>query len=695
MMQTSTYGSVILSSLKQNFGAYLFWPRAEIHLSVLCSRLPETTIKNGREKTVEILKDIKNYLLSLGERFTDESLIFLDEEIERYEKTIQLTIHNEREEGVSADVINQYASLKTEEGIIGIHIGFNYEQLKKLSNGVYSKNSSVNFYLSRELTIAGKIVAEFYEYPQEIIVATLAQLKKSKDGEVPQKVFLFGEKIPTTYVKLKEIKESFYIYKFISEHHREYILMVDRQYDVGDYIITGLSIETDDFKSVGEVARLPTKLPYFFAQSTQNKVVKYKTHDEFKTALQQMKITRESFFNYPFSTRTETDALVVLKHPDWFKWFTWSWIVHAKYGTTNKYPMHVLLVGPQASGKSTQTNILYRLTNELHQPFSGSSSTFTDLIPSFKSTPAKHGYLAGSNRFAFIDEFFRALIRTNISSVIVDDRLTMMNDLLEHQRRRAGSGVSEINVNMTARVWATTNPPREIHSVTDLIKRYDKSFLSRWLIYWQSQEHVDMVKVAAGEESNLERYNFELPNNDFVSLIDYLQGFKAVYDDERLMKIHDTPIPVFNEDTRDLYLSRNKHHIRCLMDGIVKTRCLMDHDMSFQAVEEDYTICLKIWSQIVKSWLDHEDINRIPIENRKYYIPEDSQYLFNLLSKYRRINKQDFKELALKEMSYNEWLNNIVILEKWGLLVEEPYTYKVYWVTEESDERIDVGNEKL
>ena len=129
--------------------------------------------------------------------------------------------------------------------------------------------------------------------------------------------------------------------------------------------------------------------------------------------------------------------------------------------------MHLIVMGPKHSGKSLLLNGLHSKSKENRDIFSGSSSTLKSLVPSFKYNPARLGYLAESNRFAFCDEFFRCLIsaRTTKEGSVREESVAMMNDLLEHQKRRAGSGVSSVNVNMTSRVIATTNPIKGMKNI--------------------------------------------------------------------------------------------------------------------------------------------------------------------------------------------------------------------------------------
>ncbi len=225
---TSSYGSVIMDLIKEKFKVYSLWRRIESDIAILCSRIPEATSTERKDKVVKILKEIKSFLIEND--VAVKELDFLDEEIERYEKTIQISKYEELTDSLDKEIIDKYSRFDLEgEGIIGIHLGLNYEQLKKLTNGVYRETGMIKFYISPEITLGGKILAEMYDYAQDIPVATLMQTKKvNPDTGFPQstKIMLFGEKYSKAeWVKVKEVNVKFYVYRFVSERNDEYIIL--------------------------------------------------------------------------------------------------------------------------------------------------------------------------------------------------------------------------------------------------------------------------------------------------------------------------------------------------------------------------------------------------------------------------------------------------------------------------------------
>lgn len=682
-----------MDMLKEKFGSMLLWRRIEGELAVLVSGIPEASTEEKKEQLIKSLRDVKDFLVK--NEISPEELDFLDEEIERYAHTKQISLYEEKEDQISQEDIKRYSRQSAEkEGIVGIHLNYNYEQLRRLTNGVYSQTGLVKFFISREKTIYGKIVAEIYEHPQNIPIATLVQKKQKDDAPEPPelRIALFGEKVNyRQWDKIKEVESPFWVYRFISEHNQELYLLSINKVEIGDYIVTGVTTQIDDYKALTDSTKLPTKLPYMFVQSIKNRIIKFKDHGEFKERLRYLNITKKTMFNVPFSIwinneETGKKEHKILKHPLWFKWLVWAWLCHAPIGMENKYPMHLLIAGPPNSGKSLMLNRLHSRSKEFNSVFSGSSSTLKRLIPSFKRAPAEMGYLAESNRFAFCDEFFRAFIRTRTGANDNqrEESVAMMNDMLEHQKREAGSGVSKVNVNMTARVMATTNPIREVNNVEDMLTHLDRSFLSRWLIYWQSKKHVDMVRRA--KQSELKDQEFDVSDNDWISLLDYLHTFRAKYNGEKLEEIFEEPIEMLPSDLKEHYLSRHRHHLQCLLDGVVKARCMFDHDNAFSAQEQDYDRVKKIWGQVISSWVDTEQIKQLPIEKRAKYLPEHAQYLFNKICDAKKpLSRIDTEELAMKGMNRNEYIVAVVILRDNQLINEEDGLVRPYYMKKDDE----------
>lgn len=651
------------------------WDRIESEVAVMCAGLPEILSDERKPEFIAGVRAIKAYLGDEG--IPPSDLTFIDDYISLHENTTQMSLYEESDDWVEKDVIDKYAGMSTgTEGIIGIHLPYNYTQLRKLTNGVYNRTGLIKFYISREKTMSGKVIAEIYDYPQKIPIATLFHSKKlSEIGEpLIKQIALFGDKIDKSkYVEIKQIKLPFRVYRFISDDKEDYILMTPNELSIGDYVVTGMAKEVDDAKVLTDTAKLPTKLPFFFAQSIKNRIIRFADHDQFRARLVQLGVSKGRIYDFPFCIKKK-GANYVLRHPDWFKKLVWAWLLHTRIGLFNTYPLHILWVGPKGSGKSLMLNALHNKSKESRDIFSGSSSTMKNLVPSFKYAPARLGYLAESNRFAFCDEFLRCIVntRTTNDGAAREESVAIMNDLLEHQKREAGSGVSRINVNMTARILATTNPIRGMHSMDDVVNTLDESFLSRWLVYYQSEndEHVKMIR--ASNDAELKRLEFDMDDNDWVSILDYMQSFKSTYDLKRIEGIHAEVVPVLSNNLQRHYDARHKHHIEALMDGLVKLRCLLELDMKFEAKDEDYEQLRLVWNAVIRSWIDGERVKALPLDKRIFYLPENVQALYwGLCEKKKPCTRIETEEIATaKDLSKREYTVAYIILRENGLIVE-------------------------
>ncbi len=691
-IKSTSIRAEIMEMLKIRFGGLSFWSRIESDIALMCAELPEP---NTKEKEGEFITKLKSLKLFISKQdVPEEDLKFIDEEIELHKQTRMISLYEEKDDSLDPSIISSYARLgKGTEGMVAIPQEYNYNQLSKLTNGVYKETGLVKFYISREQIIYGKVVAEIYEHAQGIPIATVIESKKvDKDTDEPsyKGIALFGQKFTRNeFNVIKEITMPFYVYRFITEDNNELILMTSTQCEIGDYVITGVQTQCNDYKMLTDSARLPTKLPFFFAQRIQNRIIKFKNHKEFKSRIDHLKINKENFFDYPFSVSKGRKTWNLLQ-PTWYKWLIWAWLTHESKGIINEYPLHLIIIGPKMSGKSLLLNSLHMKSKETRNIFSGSSSTLKHLVPSFKYNPARLGYLAESNRFSFCDEFLRCLTntRTTKEGSQREESVAIMNDLLEHQKREAGSGVSRINVNMTSRIIATTNPIRDIKNVENLINTFDESFLSRWLIYYQTDEHVQLIRKS--KDSDLKLYDFKLPVNDWISILDYLQTFSAQYDLKRVEEIHKSVPRILSENLNKHYDARHMHHIECLIDGIIKTRCLLENDISFKAKEEDYKILKEIWLNIIRSWLNPSQVRNIEIDERIFYLPENCQYIYwKICEQKKPVTRNYAEKIAMKSMSKLEYYEAWSILIEMGVLIEYDGWARPHYLSEIKD-----GNEQ-
>ncbi len=677
-IKQTSIGLETFQRLKLRFSEVLEWDSRSSEIESKCLQLPPMNDSASKDELVKQLKDLYKFLIN--NNFDKEESFFIKDLADKIEAVKQISLYSEKDDLVTEEALRTMCDLSMEsEGIDSTPYAWNYEQLKKITNYVYEKKELIKFFISTETVVQGKITAEYYEYPQEVPIAVLAQKVKKTDYDNKKRIFLFGEPMGKSYTTMREIYAPLRFYQFISEHQQVFLVLSKEPLELGDYILTGVMTRVNDFRSVSDTKKIITKLPILFIQKAQNQIIRYTDHADFKKQLVKLKVNYENLFEIPFLWAKD-NTNIILKHPYWFKLLIWAWLLHCKEGL-HPYPLHLFIAGPQQSGKSMLLNPLHRKSNENLNMFSGSSSTLKKLIPSFKYNPAKMGYLAETSRFAFCDEFLRILVRQRQDDYELNEQVGMMNDLLEHQKREAGSGISSVKVNMSSRMLATTNPVKGIKNMTDLLSKMDHAFMSRILVYWQNNEHIHMIRDS--NDGELKTQDYDLEPNLFISLIDYLQKFKSDYDEAIVLEIYERQKAVLSESLLDHYSSRHKHHICCLMDGLVKKRCLMARDMSFKAVPKDYDDLELVWSQLISSWIDASHIDLIPIKNRINYLPEDCQYLFNVLCNAKRpLAFFELKDLGVEELPGHRFITAVNILREKGLLFEADGLIKPYYMAE-------------
>lgn len=674
--------SYLMELLRSKSGLMNNWMEFEPELQVKISQIPDPLSAESKKLAVEKIKDIHSFCLEKG--VASANIDFLLDACDRLKNTKQISLFDMEEETTLKDEdVERYIKLSYEsEGMVGINHPYSYSQVSLLANKVFEKTNLVKFFVSTEHIVRGQIIGQYSEQAMKVPLISVLVEKKPKEDLLPKKRLLFfGQSYDkNTWTPFKEKDMRFYVYKFITSNNTELVLLSIDQLSVGEYFLTGMSVNITDKKSIGESSKLSIKVPFFFAQNITPRVLKYPTKDAFHKRMRELHVD-ERIKNYPFAVEIPGfDGLRILNHPEWFKWLMWAWLVHASKGM-RPYPLHLMILADPGSGKSTLLNNLHQLTREFHPMYSGSSSTLKDLVPSFHKHPAKAGYLLEANRFAFCDEFLRALLRVNMNAEGgKNELLGFLNDLLEHQERRAGSGVSAItNAKMRARAIFTTNPVRGTRKVEEVLRKYELSSLSRMLVYHQTGEHLDLVRKSRVED--LELYPNIYEPETLLSLIDFLQSFHAKYEYERLTKIHAKYTPILNGDLLAHYSTRHMHHLECLIDGVVKTRCLFNMDTDYEATEKDYAMLEQIWGFTITSWVDPDRIKELPKAERARVLPENANALYQELVDINRVvTRLELQEIALKMMTKNDFYASVIMLKEYDLLHEQDGLLKPYFL---------------
>jgi hypothetical protein len=129
-------------------------------------------------------------------------------------------------------------------------------------------------------------------------------------------------------------------------------------------------------------------------------------------------------------------------------------------------------------------------------------------------------------------------------------------------------------------------------------------------------------------------------------------------------------------EVKGVYEARYLHHIECLMDGIIKTRCLITRDKSFSATKEDYSSLQKIWRIIIQGWFykkldDFLGDNSISKDDKYRMLPEESKFILHKLANLNYEAKvTDLKAACKSELNHNQFYEYCYLLTVGGFLID-------------------------
>lgn len=548
---------------------------------------------------------------------------------------------------------------------------YEYKFIKKILKEKFRINEDLLFVVNNSAELNGKVINQIHEYKQKVNLCN-ATVREVGDM-VLRELYFFDEKIPKGAKIYKTLGNDFYMQRFLS-NNREYLLLSRDKLDLAEYTIKGLQIEVVDYKNVGITAKMSTNLPIIIVNNYNPRIIKYKNHDEFFEVIKGLNLNEEKLMSYIFSSKEKEWLGKSLRHPRLFEWFISSFLFS---GNFDGYPNHLMILARQGSGKTRLEECIFRKMNELQPILEASGSTIKSLVPSFKSTNPDVGALITSNRMCIIDEFLRIL--TRIEKDEREHQLAMLNPLLEHTKRLFKSGNNQIFGNMTSKLLTVSNAIYGTKTMLDLAERIDNAFLSRLLIYYQDEEHINFVQEKKGLVDNI----CNIEEDTWLAIYDYLNDFNSEINKGELEKIFLSYLNILPEKIKFIYAARYKHHLYCLADGIIKTRCIIELDKSFKQTEKDTDLIKEVWRKIIDNWSLSENINSVPIEDRKKYLTEIEKYIFDTFENQRKkIHEIQMYDL-LKDIDNKEIEKGVEYLIKLGLIYKHNHYYYLYYMAKE------------
>jgi len=507
---------------------------------------------------------------------------------------------------------------------------YTYTDMKLYMKQLLLEKKIMAFLINKNKKVIGKITNKLEEGIMEIpLIQRYEKVIRERKGNdsIESGALIFGEKKDNQMRILDSLSHKFHMYRFISKEGdgiQNYTILSDKKLEIGEYELSGMYMELEDYSDISKYAKFMKKTHIIFVNECKPLRVEYKDHEDFINRIGHLihsegEDSEDLFFKNLLTTKVHNceDKYYYFQHPRYFERLIASFFLSSEKGTT-PYPVHLLIIGKQGGGKTIAIEALNGKVDEATPVVEGSGSTMKSLIPSFRGDTTKPGALIESSRIVFVDEFFRILMRVD-----KDDReatLTHLNPLLEHRKRRFGSGNNFLDAQMTSRMLAVTNPVFGTSSMESLVNKLDNSFLSRILIWYQDQEHYD--NIINKKETDIEEVPIQINEEIWKSIFDYCTRFQCEYDQERYAEIHDAGLAQMgglSEEIKEIYKQRYKHHLACLLDGIIKLRCICEKDASFKATDIDYMETKTIWLKMIQNWKRGLENVRFDVREGRFY----------------------------------------------------------------------------
>lgn len=620
-------------------------------------------------------KDRYEELLKLKEEDPEKFEIEIEGEIEgekeankkektknQYEDKLSPIEEISKEKNIELEDLKDLADMADKNKICYLSNEYDMEYNLKLIEAISTIKDKLIFIINKNKRLKGKIINKLFEYQKEFPLCVKAI--KFSGGKEINKIFLINEIFSPYKWKIeKKVECEFFIYQFLS-NNREYILFSEDELDFQEYDIEGMILKIVDNILIGSSSKIGSKLPMLFVNKAKSKIIKYKSYKKLIEACKKLKLTDDKFKSFLFSRKNGYSY----RHPAYFENLILAFLFSAPYGD-DPFNLHLLIIAIEGTGKSFIIEELHNKLNEDEPIIEGSASTIKSLIPSFKGNIPKAGAFIKSNRICPVDEFLKLLVRVKAEER--EEQLSFLNSLLEMKERSYASGNCSMKAKATAKFMGVTNAIFGTKSFPALRERIEGSFLSRLLIFYQDKEHIKFIQKGEGKEKT----KFKMDKNDFISIFDYFQTFRAKYDEEKIINIFELFKGFLPSDIKNIYTARYKHHINCLIDGLIKARCIFEGDESFEAKSKDYDKLLDIWRRMIVNWDCNEDIKKLSLKEKWKYLTEAQQYIIELIKKEGgqiHEGKKELKEInnlfselnALEDLEIIAYSNHYYILNE-------------------------------
>ena len=461
-----------------------------------------------------------------------------------------------------------------------------------------------------------------------------------ENGEVKaQSFYFFDERFDKRHDGFQKDAFAMDFYKYLVEtpDDKKFYIITQEKLPNETCTFKGMSIELDDWNELSRTMKLPSLSRIFFVKEFEP-AVKIMKKEELVKLVKDKKMNEQKWLDYLAIHKLGT----LNNFPEEVELLRSAFILSGK---VDGWPLHLGIIGPAGTRKTMGhgESLAYKFTeNEEEMIADSGNSRLRGMIPSFKGTITKPGFLSTSERLGVVDEIGKMvedeLDRHDQAGTNV---LGKFNPILEHKHRKIVSGnTDDCNMVATAKFLFLTNPIKNKSTIYEHLDVLDATTMSR--IFWWVQDSEE-VKLVLGENGILRnppktstsppkksnppdtftslyienrkkdiflkkswgRYILEYIDRDsFLCIFDTCYSFLCEIDDEKIQELCDEITDLALEPMKtSVWKPRSYHHVKLLVDGLCKHRCLFnDYDSSFVAKQEDYDLAKKILTRMVKGW---------------------------------------------------------------------------------------------
>jgi len=398
---------------------------------------------------------------------------------------------------------------------------------------------------------------------------------------------------------------------FQGDTKKEYLVLSKDEIDIGQCKISGMIVRMQDQIKIGEKTVFDSKRDIVFASKVEPAIIPF-TLEKTKEIVSQL--------NHDSLAKM---LLGELRHPLWFEKLLMA-ILFCSLRGFDGWPIHFGILAERGTGKSSLLESINKVFDEPQELADGTTTTIKYLVPNFGGASPDEGYICKSFRVSIIDEFMRALKRNKTAGNYADNDADLITSILEHKERLAGSGKHDqkLKVRASSKVILASNPRKNVYdSIVGMTNVLDEAFMSRFLWYHQTPEHIKFIKDNENKVRCMEKSQPE-NNPVFVSLYDFLISFKVQIEPSRVESIFQEVNGNVPEALKGVWEGRGRHMIFALVDGVSKYNFCVQHRENPIVLDEDYEEALGFLLALVATWggQGNIDITKIPIAKRKDYL---------------------------------------------------------------------------